>query len=69
MEDEDDFEGKEVPFDRTRIARSVTSHDFIRSDASVIERTEDPSKDIFTTAVRPLLAKVKSMVIDIDLLR
>jgi hypothetical protein len=77
MEDEDDIEWKEYPFDRPHRAEpespdeSLAMIQFVRTPAlqEALRALCMNSIAIFTTAVRPLLAKVKSMVIDIDLLR
>jgi hypothetical protein len=74
MEDDDDIEWPENPFDRPHRAEPESPDELL----AMIQFEGTPAlqqalralcrefKDIFSTAVRPLPAKVKSMVIDID---
>ena len=74
MEDDDDIEWPENPFDRPHRAEPESPDELL----AMIQFEGTPALqqalralcrefiDIFSTAVRPLPAKVKSMVIDID---
>ena len=74
MEDDDDIEWPENPFDRPHRAEPESPDELL----AMIQFEDTPALqqalralcrefiDIFSTAVRPLPAKVMSMVIDID---
>ena len=74
IEHDDDIEWKLDPFERfdrttPRIARLITSHDYVRGDACAPRAVRALCLefiDIFSTAVRSLLAKVEPMVIEIN---